>query len=91
MLASIAMDPMEFAFSCEPVACATPAALRSTDTRVADPEHEALIRQIESVEGAPLGRTPMLFRLVLLCGGVICAGAGGGLVLGVADLLGRLV
>jgi hypothetical protein len=86
MLASIAMDPMEFAFPHTPVASAAP-----IGCWIADPEKEALIEQIQSIEGATLRRAPLTFQLVLLCGGAICAAAAGGLVLGVADLIGRLV
>jgi hypothetical protein len=86
MLASVAMEPMEFAFPRRPVAPAMP-----TASELVDPERQALIAEIESVEGAALGRAPLLFRLVLLCGGAICAGAGGGLVLGVADLVRRII
>lgn len=86
MLASVAMEPMEFAFPWRPVAPATPIA-----SEVVDAERRALIAEIESVEGAALGRAPVLFRLVLLCGGAMVAGAGGGLVLGAADLVGRII
>ncbi len=86
MLASVAMEPMEFAVPWRPVAPATP-----TASEVVDLERLAMIAEIESVEGAALDRAPILFRLVLLCGGAIVAGAGAGLVLGVADLAGRII
>lgn len=86
MLAAIAMEPMEFVFPRKPDAAATLNAVSTVDS-----ERRALIEEIEGIEGATLGEAPMLFRLVLLCGGGICAGASGAMALGLADLFGRLI
>lgn len=87
MLASVAIDPIRFAFaSAEPTAPAPAKTPRSVS-----PQQMALIEEIESIEGVALAQSPMLFRFVVLCGSIICAGASGGLILGVADLVGRMI
>lgn len=86
MLASVAIEPVQFMHARKPIVRATQSA-----GRFADPERQMLIEEIENVEGAPLGQVPILFRLVLLCGGVICVGAAGGFALGIAELVGRII
>ena len=86
MLATIALEPIHFAPAMRvraPMAESVPVAV--------DAERQALIDEIRSVEGAPVETAPLLFRLVMVCGGAICLGAGGGLFLGVADLLGKVI
>lgn len=87
MLASMAIAPVDIVLARKPKTSAAPPPV----ARAADPERRALIEEIESMEGVALTQAPMLFRLVLICGAAICGGVGGGVVLGVADLLGRLV
>lgn len=86
MLASVAIEPAQFVLSEKQNVRMTPSVLRP-----ADPERQKLIEEIESVEGVPLGHVPMLFRFVLLCGGVICVGASYGLALRVADLVSSII
>lgn len=87
MLASVAIDPIQFAFAAaEPTAPAPVKAPRSVS-----PEQMALIEEIKSIEGVVLTQSPMLFRFVVLCGSIICVGASGGLILGVADLVARMI
>lgn len=86
MLATIALEPIHFA----PAMRACPSAVASVPVAI-DAERQALIDEIRSVEGAPVDTAPLLFRLVMICGGAICLGAGGGLFLGVADLVGKVI
>ena len=78
---------MDIVFARKPKTSAAP----PPAARAADPDFQALIEEIERMEGVALSQAPALFRLVLICGAAICAGAGGGLVLGAADLIGRLI
>jgi len=87
MLASVAIDPIQFAFASAELTAPAPVKVPQSTS----PEQTALIEEIRSIEGVALAQSPMLFRFVVLCGGIICAGASGGLILGAADLIGRMI